>query len=159
LIDKRVRVYQAFGTYLSDFVRDLNDSAQDGWCVLVEGPRDQRALRKLGYVGPVATVSLFGRNGTGVLEGSRRVIVLTDLDREGTSLASKFIRTLGHEGIRTSLAERGRLKAASRGVFLHVENLARFARPEASRWEPPADRPIPKQKRVYQEGLRRYRRR
>jgi len=32
--------------------------------------------------------------------------------------------------VRASLVERRRLKAASRGVFLHVENLSRFAKAE-----------------------------
>jgi hypothetical protein len=99
-----------------------------------------------------------GRNWAVALNGAKKVVILTDLDREGTILASKFVRRLAHEGVRTSLSERRRLKAASRGVFLHVENLARFARPEGIRWEPVAGDTPPKPSRPYREGLRRFRR-
>ena len=158
MIDRRERVYQAFGAFLIDFVRDLNNSSEDGWSVLVEGPRDRRALRKLGYSGNLVTVSFLGRNGV-ALRDSKKVIILTDLDREGTSLASKFVKTLGHEGVQASLGERSRLKAASRGVFLHIENLARFARADDSRWGPAEGGPVPRPNKDYMEGLRRYRRR
>ena len=105
------------------------------------------------------TVSLLGRNGLGALGDSKRVVILTDLDREGALLASKFVKRLRHEGIDASLSERRRLKSASRGVFLHIENLGRFAGPEGARWgyagEPgAASRPS----KPYPEGLRRYRR-
>ncbi len=158
MIDKRERVYQAFGTFLTDFVRDLNNRSEEGWSLLVEGMRDRRALRKLGYDGPLLTVNLVGRSGSDALQGATKVIILTDLDREGTILASRFVRGLKHEGIETSLSERRRLKAASRGVFLHVENLARFARPEAGRWESAAVDSAPRQSGHYTEGLRRFRR-
>jgi 5S rRNA maturation endonuclease (ribonuclease M5) len=127
MIDKTERVYQAFGAFLRDFILNLNHLSEDGWSLLVEGPRDETALRKLGYKGSLATVSSLVRNGTRVFGQSRKVAILTDLDREGTVLAAKHIKRLNHEGLRTSLAERRRLKRASRGVFLHIENLSRFA--------------------------------
>ncbi len=130
MIDKRERVYQAFGGFLHDFVRDLNNLSQDGWSLLVEGPRDGVALRKLGYRGSLSTVSSLVRSGTSVFGQEKKVVILTDLDREGTVLAAKHLKRLNHEGFRTSLVERRRLKGASRGVFLHIENLARFAEPE-----------------------------
>ena len=104
-------------------------------------------------------MSELGRNGQAALGGAKRVIILTDLDREGTVLASKFVKTLSHEGVQTSLGERRRLKAASRGVFLHIENLVRFARPEPGRWASVPGGRLPRGSRAYREGLRRFRRR
>jgi 5S rRNA maturation endonuclease (ribonuclease M5) len=130
LIDKRKKVYQAFGAFLSDFVRDLNDLSEDGWSLLIEGPRDERAVRKLGYSGTLVTTSGLGRKGISAFLGRKKVVILTDLDREGTVLAARCVKRLNHEGLRTSLRERARLKAASRGVFLHIENLSRFAKEE-----------------------------
>ena len=130
MIDKREKVYQAFGAFLVGFVRDLNDRSADGWSLLVEGPRDIRALRRLGYDGSLVTVYILGRNGAEALGGAKGVVILTDLDREGAVLAAKFVKRLSHEGISASLSERRRLKAASRGVFLHIENLGRFAPPD-----------------------------
>ena len=130
MIDKRERVYQAFGAFLADFVRDLNQRAEEGWVLLVEGARDESAMRTLGYRGRLLTVRLAVKMRGPGLGGQYKVMILTDLDREGTSLAAKLVRRLSHEGVRASLVERRRLKAASRGVFLHVENLSRFAKAE-----------------------------
>jgi 5S rRNA maturation endonuclease (ribonuclease M5) len=127
LVDRRERGYEVFKAFLSDFIRDLNNSSYEGWSLLVEGVRDARAIRTLGYAGHLFTASEYRLKGMASLAGTKKVIILTDLDHEGASLASKFIRMLNHEGVRTSLRERKRLKAASRGVFLQVENLARFA--------------------------------
>ena len=126
MIDKRKRAYQAFGAFLADFVRDLNLRSDDGWSLLVEGARDERALRKLGYDGRLVTVSSLGRNGRGRLGEAKKVVILTDLDREGAVLAARHLKRLSHEGYKTSLSERRRLKRATRGVFLHIENLSRF---------------------------------
>ncbi len=127
MIDKRERVYQAFAGFVSHFVRDLNQRSEGGWALLVEGKRDEKALRKLGYLGHIATVTSFAKIGVKVFEGSEKVVILTDLDREGGTLAARFVKRLSHEGFQTSLAERRRLNHASHGVFLHIENLSRFA--------------------------------
>ena len=127
MIDKTKKRYQEFGEFVRGFVTDLNHLSEDGWSVLVEGKRDAEALRRLGFAGNMATISLLTKNGNSVFEGRRKVIILTDLDREGAVLASRYIKRLAHDGFRTSLKERLRLKNNSHGVFLHVENLVRFA--------------------------------
>jgi 5S rRNA maturation endonuclease (ribonuclease M5) len=127
MIDKRQKTIDAFGAFVSDFVRDLNQLSEEGWSILVEGQRDENALRRLGFRGHLASLSSVRRRGMGAFEDSRKVVILTDLDREGAVLASRYLKALTHEGIRASLAERRRLKHASKGVFLHVENLSRFA--------------------------------
>ncbi len=127
MIDKREKLYQAIGEFIGAFTRDLNHLSEDGWAVLVEGQRDERALRKLGFEGNLVTAASLARQGGSAFGASRKVVILTDLDREGAVLASKYVKRLSHDGFRTSLRERLRLKVASRGVFLHVENLSRFA--------------------------------
>ena len=127
---RREKVYEEFREFLTGFVRDLNQRSEDGWVLLIEGPRDERAMRLLGYEGGLITVSEVARNGGAATSRLKKVVVLTDLDREGASLAAKFVKRLNHDAVRVSLEERRRLKAASRGVFLHVENLSRFASPE-----------------------------
>jgi 5S rRNA maturation endonuclease (ribonuclease M5) len=127
---RRKKAFEGFREFLVGFVRDLNQRSEEGWILLIEGHRDERAMRLIGYEGSLITVSAAARNHGAALSSLEKVVVLTDLDREGASLAAKFIKRLKHEGVETSLGERGRLKAASRGVFLHVENLSRFAKPE-----------------------------
>jgi 5S rRNA maturation endonuclease (ribonuclease M5) len=131
LIDKQQKMYQAYGAFLIGFITDLNHLSEDGWAVLVEGKRDERALRSLGFRGQLVSVTSVGRKGLAVLEGFPKVVILTDLDREGGVLAARYAKKLTHEGLKTSLVERRRLKHASHGVFLHIENLSRFAEPLA----------------------------
>jgi len=128
LLHKKPKTYDEFGEFLAVFVRDLNHLSEAGWSVLVEGPRDVLALRRLGCISNVVTVSSFARSGKVVFKEDEKVVILTDLDREGAVLAARYIRRLSHDGFKTSLRERQRLKNASHGVFLHVENLSRFAR-------------------------------
>jgi len=132
-IDKRERAIQVFGEFLRGFVQDLNHRSEEGWSILVEGKRDEMAIKGLGYGGLVVTVSAYSRRRGRAFGECSGVIVLTDLDREGATLASRFVKALSHDGLSTSLAERKRLKAASRGVFLHIENLSRFAETEGYR--------------------------
>jgi 5S rRNA maturation endonuclease (ribonuclease M5) len=128
LLYKKAKTYDEFGEFLSSFVSDLNKMSEDGWSILVEGPRDARALRRLGCLGNVVTVSSVVRKGNSVFDRDNKIVILTDLDREGAVLASRYIKRLSHDGFRSSLRERQRLKNASHGVFLHIENLSRFAR-------------------------------
>ena len=125
MIDKRKKALQDFEVFLVDFIRDLNQMHEEGWWVLVEGPRDVKALRALGYEGELRTISSVAHGRQGAFAGSR-VVILTDLDREGAGLARRYSRVLSHAGVKVSLTERRRLSAASKGVFLHVENLGRF---------------------------------
>ncbi|MDG6942384.1 MAG: toprim domain-containing protein [Nitrososphaerota archaeon] len=151
------RIYEDFGVFLSSFVRDLNDKSEEGWSLLVEGPRDYVALKELGYRGQVFTISVLGRGGYAALRGVTKVVILTDLDREGTLLASKYLRLLAHEGIKASLSERRRLRSASRGVFLHIENLSRFSESSTARVEP--DGPPREIENLRKAGPQEYRRR
>ncbi len=130
MIDKREKLYQAIGEFIADFVHDLNHLSEDGWAVLVEGQRDEKALRKLGFRGNLVTKASLAMRGDLAFGDSHKVVILTDLDREGSVLASKYVKRLSHDGFKTSLHERLRLTVASRGVFLHVENLSRVAHDE-----------------------------
>ncbi len=127
MISKREKLYQAFGEFLGGFVTDLNNLSEDGWSVLIEGPRDARALRKLGFIGDLVTVSSVSRRGNSAFGGAKKIVILTDMDREGAVLAARFVKRLSHEGFKTSMRERLRLKTATRGMFRHIENLGRFS--------------------------------
>ena len=125
--------FDRFAEFLTGFVRDLNHLSSDGSSVLVEGKRDARALRLLGYGGPCLTMADMHVKGAASISLPGKVIVLTDMDRAGALLAARSVKTLSHLGFRVSLAERRRLKMASKGVFRQVENLSRFAHRD---WQP-----------------------
>jgi len=122
--DKR---FLEFVEFLTVFVRELNELAQEGATVLVEGKRDKDALLGLGYVGPVMTkASLHSVRGAAGLRRVKLAVILTDQDEEGRRLAARYAEFFARRGIETSLTQRRRLKRASNGTFLHVENLVRF---------------------------------
>lgn len=122
--DKR---FSEFVEFLVSFVDELNLLAADGAAVLVEGQRDSRALVGLGYTGTLLTrISLSPNRVEDSIRSVRSVIILTDMDEEGKRLASKYIDFFLSRRIKTSMNERRRLRRASHGIFLHIENLSRF---------------------------------
>jgi len=129
-IEREERRFRDLSAFLVDLAKELNDLSEEGAAVLVEGKRDAAAMRALGYDGPLFTVSILTSSPAArerLRAEVKRMVIMTDLDSEGRRLASRYIRFLSHEGIPASLDQRRRLSRASRGVFLHIENLRRFA--------------------------------
>ena len=127
---QRERRLSQFAEFLNSMVKELNDLSGEGAAVLVEGKRDAKALAGLGYSGPLFTVAILTSSVAArerLREEVRQMIILTDLDSEGRRLASRYVKFLNKEGVKPSLAQRKRLSEASRGKFLHIENLARFS--------------------------------
>jgi 5S rRNA maturation endonuclease (ribonuclease M5) len=127
---QRQRMLSDFTEFLSDMVKELNELSGEGGAVLVEGKRDVRALKALGYTGPLFTIAILTSSEASrekLREDVRQMVILTDLDSEGRRLAARYFRFLSQEGVKPSLAHRRRLSTASRGVFRHIENLVKFA--------------------------------
>jgi 5S rRNA maturation endonuclease (ribonuclease M5) len=122
------RRYLEFIEFLVAFIDELNDLAVEGAAILVEGQRDRRALVDLGYGGKILTrISLSSTRVDASLKGVKSIVILTDMDKEGRKLAARYMGFFLPRGVRTSMSQRRRLKHASHGVFLHIENLSRFA--------------------------------
>lgn len=129
-IQAEERRFGELSAFLADLVKELNELSEEGGAVLVEGKRDVEAMRGLGYAGPIFTVSILTSTEAARERLRTRVktmVIMTDLDSEGRRLASRYVRFLAREGIEPSLGQRRRLSRASRGVFLHIENLRRFS--------------------------------
>jgi len=75
--------------------------------VLVEGPRDEEALRRLGFKGRVELHSRIGRSDEDLVDGlvvsSRTVLVLTDFDAEGRAMNRKLTVLLERRGVKVDL--------------------------------------------------------
>jgi 5S rRNA maturation endonuclease (ribonuclease M5) len=122
------RKFEAFQDFLRSFVVELNNLSEEGGVVLVEGKRDMDALREIGYTGGLLSVSSFNsKQARKTLGNAKSVVILTDLDRQGRQLAARYTKLLRTEGVAPSLAQRKRLSQASKGTFLHIENLRRFS--------------------------------
>ena len=122
------RKFEEFQEFLRGFVLELNNLSDEGGVVLIEGKRDAVGLRGIGYTGQLLSISSFNsEESRQILGGAKTVVILTDLDRQGRQLASRYTKLLRTEGVDSSLAQRKRLSEASRGTFLHIENLRRFS--------------------------------
>ncbi|MFZ0891226.1 MAG: toprim domain-containing protein [Thermoplasmata archaeon] len=112
------------------------ESRTPGTVILVEGERDRRSLRRLGFVGPIALVHQgrsLSRTAQEMERGFDRVIVLTDWDVEGGHLAQRLRPLLEAGSLAVDLDTRRRLARVLRGEVVHVEGLAGWARRNAER--------------------------
>ncbi|MGD0250062.1 MAG: toprim domain-containing protein [Thermoplasmata archaeon] len=127
---------EALEEFLELWDKIRSDSVEEGAVVVVEGERDRRALRRLGLEGPIALVhrglSLSATAHRLLVQG-RRVIVLTDWDREGGQLARRLREFLDAEQVPLDLEYRRRLARVLRGELAQVEGLYGWARRLAER--------------------------
>ncbi len=80
--------------------------SSNGSMIVVEGQKDRESLRRLGITGPIQCLQSSRQNAVGFVESlgpAKRIVVLTDFDREGVSLAKKLARTLNAHSLRSEL--------------------------------------------------------
>jgi 5S rRNA maturation endonuclease (ribonuclease M5) len=103
--------------------------SEKGGVIVVEGHRDRDSLRKMGIGGPILCLQSSRKNTVGFaeeLDGVRDVIVLTDFDREGVSLAKRLFRVLSSRGVRTNLLLWRDLRRVTRSDVRSIEELPKF---------------------------------
>ncbi len=110
------------------YVKRLNDESRNGALVVVEGLRDLRALRAIGFDGDVV---MFCHNGgkhllVGEAAKYRKTILLLDRDKEGRSLTKKAAVLLGDNKSVIDLFFRRELASVTRGRVRHIEELSRY---------------------------------
>ncbi|MEM1994946.1 MAG: hypothetical protein QXW32_05695 [Nitrososphaerales archaeon] len=114
---------------LKAFLKKLDDEANDGAIVVVEGLRDERALRSLGFSGTLFLLCQ-GKGINHLLTVSpsfKKAIILTDLDRKGGILAARVVQTLQSKNIKVDLFFRKELKSIMRGKIRSIEDLKKFS--------------------------------
>lgn len=107
---------------IQDLVADLNQ--QHGSAVVVEGERDARALRRLGYTGVVLEFYRFGglAEVADVAARYSAVIMLFDGDRKGRYLAGRLAAKLRRRA-RVDMRFRQRLNKITKGRARFIEQL------------------------------------
>ncbi len=127
---------------LCEILEDLRSLPLDT-SILVEGPRDTSALRRLGIRAPIiqaSTKPLFG-----LLPICSKVVILTDYDREGREIARAAEAAARSLGIAPDLEYRRRIQKATMGEISHIEGLYTYfcnlearmtGKPPASRKDP-----------------------
>lgn len=114
---------------LRSFVGMLNDEAEKGSVIVVEGKRDAEALSKVGFSGSPAVFHHF-RGIADFLDShdsSRKMILLLDMDRTGKYLTSRLVSQLQSRRHRVSLSYKRSLARITNGKVRHVEDLVTYA--------------------------------
>ena len=120
------------GTYdleaLEELIGSLMEVSSEGAAIIVEGRRDEAALRALGIHGPVIMASR--RSALRLAEDAARcyaaIILLTDWDEKGEEMALNIAHCLEGAGLRADLEIRCKLKKLVRKEIKDVESLSLY---------------------------------
>lgn len=115
---------------LREFVDMLNEEAEGGSVIVVEGRRDVEALNLIGVNGNLVILNHF-KGITHFVDNhshiSKKIILLLDMDRTGKHLTSKLVSQLQHKGNNVNLFYKKALAKITKGKIRHVEELAIYA--------------------------------
>lgn len=127
----RIDLYAKKMERTSRIFTDLAHQAKLGVPIIVEGRRDELALRRLGIAGTIHCLKATGESRLRLLErldGSKRAIILTDFDREGDELESWLYQELSHRGIHPDNRAWWKLRGLARTEVRSVEEFPSFIR-------------------------------
>ena len=107
---------------LRDFIVELNTVSNSA--VVVEGKRDSKALRKLGYNGKILEFHRFGRiiNFADSAANYHRLIILFNKKKKGRILTRKTIQLLQRR-TNVDLSFRRKIHAVTKGKIMFIEQL------------------------------------
>jgi 5S rRNA maturation endonuclease (ribonuclease M5) len=100
------------GEVLEELGLILREAEDNVDMVLVEGARDAEALKRLGYRGQIEVISRCETHVDlveEVAERSRRVLILSDFDREGRRINREMLLLLEGRGVRVEGEMRRRI--------------------------------------------------
>jgi len=107
---------------VNDYITSLNSKKNS--IVVVEGKRDEAALKKLGFSGKVCQYHSF-KGFTRFVDSMLRyknLIILLDSDRKGSYLTKKIKSQLEHR-MKIDLSFRRKLAIITKGKIRHIEDL------------------------------------
>ena len=117
-------------------IDELRMQSEAGVPIIVEGRRDEAALRRLGVTGKVHCLKARGESRHEFLDrldGTKEAIVLTDFDREGKELETWLYKELSQRGVKSDLKIWIRMRSLARSEVRSVEELPSFIRALESR--------------------------
>ncbi len=110
---------------------ELRTMSESGIPIIVEGRKDEAALRRLGVKGRIHCLKARGESRHDFLQrldGMTDAIVLTDFDREGKKLETWLYKELSQRGVKSDLRLWSRLRSLARADVRSVEELPSFVR-------------------------------
>ncbi|OLB71031.1 hypothetical protein AUI06_05075 [archaeon 13_2_20CM_2_52_21] len=114
----------------------LRTQSEAGVPIIVEGRRDEAALRRLGIAGRVHCLKARGESRHEFLDrlnGTKEAIVLADFDREGKELETWLYKELSQRGVKSDLKLWIRIRSIARTEVRSVEEIPNFIRALESR--------------------------
>ena len=112
-----------------ELIGDVAAHSRRGVPVIVEGPNDVKALRKLGITGPIFCAKSRRLGLVDFLDSIAtysEVIILTDFDKEGRALAWRLCRDLSQMRVKVNVEIWKQLKALARSEMVGIENLGKY---------------------------------
>ena len=112
-------------------INEIRKQSEAGVPIIVEGRRDEAALRKLGVSGRVHCLKSSGESRHEFLDrldGTKEAIVLADFDREGKELETWLYKELSQRGVKSDLKLWIRMRSLARTEVRSVEELPSFIR-------------------------------
>ncbi len=113
---------------LEELIDNLIEASDNGAVIIVEGRRDEKALRSLGIKGPVIIASW--RPALELAEDAARIyqdiIVLTDWDNKGDEIALNIGQHLRCTSAHADLETRCKLKKLVKKEIKDVESLSLY---------------------------------
>lgn len=114
---------------LQKLLQRLNNEAEDGSVIVVEGARDKKSLESMGIKGKIVCIQSSRRSTYSFAEQfdrERNVIVLMDFDRQGVFLANRLTRVLNSQSIHANLVLWRELRNLTRSELRSIEELPRL---------------------------------
>lgn len=114
---------------LLSIIEELKNCAEQGIPILVEGKKDEEALKNLGIDGNFIKVSgspfkLF-EIAENAAKSSSKIIILTDFDKKGNELAKKLSEDIQKLGSHPDLEFRRKIMGITRRYIKDIESLER----------------------------------
>jgi 5S rRNA maturation endonuclease (ribonuclease M5) len=113
-------------TRLSNLIEELKIFGEQGIPVLIEGQKDEKALKELGVNGNFIKVSGSGLKLFEIAEiaaQSARVVILTDFDRKGNELAKRLSEDIQSLGSHPDLRLRKIIMGITRRYIKDIQSL------------------------------------
>jgi 5S rRNA maturation endonuclease (ribonuclease M5) len=115
---------------LSCIIEELKICVEEGMPILIEGKKDEKALRELGIDGNFIKVSGSGLKLFEIAEmaaqSSSKVIILTDFDKKGNELARRLSGDIQSLGSHPNLTIRRRIMGITRRYIKDIEGLPKY---------------------------------
>ncbi len=109
---------------IAEMIVELCDHSSTGVPILVEGKRDESALKELGVTGRIIRIRQHRKRLfelTEELSKCKSVVILTDFDQEGEELSQEIRRQLHLWGVQTIMREK--IRNAISWVTRQIEGL------------------------------------